>query len=341
MATPTLYRSTDTSAPVLTGEVGKLIDLLDAILVDGYGSKAAAGWTKPYSGTNKAAYRNSGTQTFVRVVDDNARFGSLGVAEVWGYSSMSDVDTGVGQFPTAANIGTDPTQRKQITKSITTDSTARKWAALATDKTLILCIEQGDGYARTTWVYFIGDYISFVPSDTSNFALFASNWEEDTTPSTSTGFFAPYNYTALDLDVSIDASTCYGALRQSIESSPTTGSNAALSTLRIADDSTGVESGSTGFDTPPHPVYGYPLSETFLVDTAAAVVRGRIPSLMFVNCNMDDDTNGFTNFQTISIADPNEGTKDYLYTGKARRWNFPSTSNMGGHLINLEASDWP
>jgi hypothetical protein len=40
-----IYRSTDGSAPVLTGQAGKLTDLLDAILVNGYGSKTAAGWT--------------------------------------------------------------------------------------------------------------------------------------------------------------------------------------------------------------------------------------------------------------------------------------------------------
>ena len=42
MTAPTIYRSTDASAPVLTGEVGKLVDLLDACLVNGYGAKSAA-----------------------------------------------------------------------------------------------------------------------------------------------------------------------------------------------------------------------------------------------------------------------------------------------------------
>ena len=47
-----VYRWDDASAPVLTGEVGKLAALLKACLVTGYGSKTAAGWSNPYSATN-------------------------------------------------------------------------------------------------------------------------------------------------------------------------------------------------------------------------------------------------------------------------------------------------
>ncbi|MGE3907973.1 MAG: hypothetical protein AB7K36_01385, partial [Chloroflexota bacterium] len=59
MTTTRIYRSTDSGAPVLTGQAGSLLNLLDKCLVDGYGSKAAAGWSRPYTGTNKTAYRNS------------------------------------------------------------------------------------------------------------------------------------------------------------------------------------------------------------------------------------------------------------------------------------------
>ena len=50
-----IYKSTDSGAPTLTGQAFSLISLLLACLVDGYGSKAAAGWTKPYTGTNLAS----------------------------------------------------------------------------------------------------------------------------------------------------------------------------------------------------------------------------------------------------------------------------------------------
>jgi hypothetical protein len=43
MPAPVIYRSTDTNAPVLFGGPGSLISLLDAILVNGYGSAFAVG----------------------------------------------------------------------------------------------------------------------------------------------------------------------------------------------------------------------------------------------------------------------------------------------------------
>ena len=51
---------------------GSLVTLLDAIIVHGYGSKRAAKWSKPYSGTSKAAYRNGAGATarkYIRIDD--------------------------------------------------------------------------------------------------------------------------------------------------------------------------------------------------------------------------------------------------------------------------------
>lgn len=48
----TVYRSTDAGAPVLSNSNGSLIAVLKACLVDGYSSKASAGWTAPFTGTS-------------------------------------------------------------------------------------------------------------------------------------------------------------------------------------------------------------------------------------------------------------------------------------------------
>lgn len=61
---------------------------------------APAGWEKVYSKTGVAVFRSlqlESTRMFLRVDDTNAQF-----VRVVGYESMSDVDTGVGAFPTAA-----------------------------------------------------------------------------------------------------------------------------------------------------------------------------------------------------------------------------------------------
>ncbi len=56
--TVTLYKSTDANAPVLCGQCGKMVQLLDAILVNGYAGKASQGWSIAYTG-----YAYSGTAT--------------------------------------------------------------------------------------------------------------------------------------------------------------------------------------------------------------------------------------------------------------------------------------
>lgn len=133
MAQFKIYRSTDGSAPVLTGQVGSLVALLDACLVNGYGSKAAAGWTKSFSGTNKAVYRAPvGVRHYLRIQDD----GPVAANEVrmHGYETMSDVDTGTGIFPTSGQSSFGLICRK----SDTTDSTAQAWVIAGDDRTFYL-----------------------------------------------------------------------------------------------------------------------------------------------------------------------------------------------------------
>lgn len=113
--TVTIYRSSDASAPGLTGQAGSLIGVLDACLVNGYGAKAAAGWAKEFSGTNLAVYRApSGNRLRIRVNDTGTT-----VARVVGYETMTDVDTGVNPFPTAAQVSGG----LYVRKSETADST--------------------------------------------------------------------------------------------------------------------------------------------------------------------------------------------------------------------------
>lgn len=192
------YTSLMTSAPSLTGQVGTLVALLDACLVNGFNTKsvtsavqtagvatvtatahgynvndvvaisganeaawndefrvlttatnsftfaipsgttspatgtlsakiAPLGWTKPFSGTNKAAYLPQAqyVQCYLRILDDstvptsaNGRW-----AKARGYETMSDVDTGTGLFPTAAQAA----NALSIYKSSNSDATARAW----------------------------------------------------------------------------------------------------------------------------------------------------------------------------------------------------------------------
>jgi hypothetical protein len=172
----TVYKSTDASAPVLNGLAGSLITVLDAILVNGYGVKAAAGWTKPFTGTNKAAYRaNSGVRPYYRF--DDAAGGTLALGKeafLRGYEVMTTVDAGTGLFPTATQLAAGLFLRK----SRTLDATARKWVCVADDRTAYMFIYSDDypGYAS----FMIGEIFSVMPGITDGFrsAVIGRNIQE-------------------------------------------------------------------------------------------------------------------------------------------------------------------
>lgn len=127
----TVYKSTDASAPVLTGETNSLIALFDACLVNGYGSKAGAGWTKAYSGTNKAVYRmGGGTQRYLQVIDDGSLpTAGARAAKVRGFWDMSDVDNGTNVFPTVAQLA-----NSNIYKSTLASNATRQWVIVASNR---------------------------------------------------------------------------------------------------------------------------------------------------------------------------------------------------------------
>lgn len=162
--TVNVYRFDDASAPVLSASPGALIGVLSACLVDGYGSKSGAGWTKTV-GTNVAAYRQGALGSGMSLRVNNSS--SVGYARVVGYESMTDVDTGTNAFPTAAQIAGG----LYMTLSNTTDATARPWVLAADSGRFYLWV----GYNVTTTtglatvayepMYFFGDIISYKPGD--------------------------------------------------------------------------------------------------------------------------------------------------------------------------------
>lgn len=173
---PTIYSSDDPGAPVLTGLAGSLAALLDAILVNGYGSgstaKAGLGWTRPYTGTNLRAYRNnpvSGLGYYIRLDDTQARVGRLRT-----YTSMTAISTGSGLSPTTSMR----TNGALWVKSDTADSTARKWWAIGNERCfyLFMCPVGTDQTGQPDDVafavpYFGGRLSSRKPGDQFDFGI--------------------------------------------------------------------------------------------------------------------------------------------------------------------------
>ena len=175
MTVPTVYKSTDTSAPVLQGVRGSLISVLTACLVDGYGSKSAAGWTRPFSNIaeTQAAFRNSGvTGTGFYVAVDESTTTYAYAPSIKTYESMlSEID---GLLPIATIYNSS------ASISATANTTARPWVLIATDTWMYLFV-----YANATAMpstkaevitacnyalaCFLGDFEKLYPSDGFNF----------------------------------------------------------------------------------------------------------------------------------------------------------------------------
>lgn len=94
------WRVTVTSSTVFTFATMGITDQTATGTISA--KRAPAGFSKAFSGTNKAAYRSddvTGNRHYLRVDD------SIGAnARLRGFETMSDVDTGTGPFPTDAQI---------------------------------------------------------------------------------------------------------------------------------------------------------------------------------------------------------------------------------------------
>lgn len=312
----TLYQSTDASAPTLNGTAGALITVLDAILVNGYGSKAAAGWTKPYSGTNKAAYRQGGgNQFYYRLQDDgnhedgSAATASTKEAKLRGYESMTNVDTGSNLFPTTAQIALSigPT----IRKSTAADSTARSWIAIADNRTCYVFALTGD-LGGIYYSFWMGEFFSMVLGDSYRAGVIVRD-TENTSSYTAERFG---NLAALG-----------GALTGHYLARPYTGIGSSTSFAKHGDGVKGSASDLLGTVTFPNPEDGGVYLSPLWI-TEGTTIRGRMRGL-WQPCH---GVANFTDGQTFSGVGALAG-KSFLVIKTVPQ----SSSSLG--VLFLETSD--
>lgn len=137
--------------------------------------RAPAGFSKTYSGTNKAAYRAdaiAGTRLYLRVDDTGTTN-----ARVRGYETMSDVDTGTGLFPTDAQLSGGG----YVYKSSAASSATRSWSLVSDGRMLYF---RCDPAANASWAggLAFGDVHSFVAGDAYSALLMGSTISSWTFP---------------------------------------------------------------------------------------------------------------------------------------------------------------
>lgn len=168
-----VYKSSDAGAPQLSSTADTLIDVLTGCLVTGYGSKTAAGWTRPYNDTNVAVFKQGGTSPkhshYLRVEDVGGTS-----ARVVGYETMSDANTGTNPFPDNLQLSGGLYWYKPIS------ATTRPWMVFATERTFYIWWVTDGGTSITgpnynfptlnnsgynPMMYMFGDFVSFDPGE--------------------------------------------------------------------------------------------------------------------------------------------------------------------------------
>ena len=171
----TVYSSTDSGAPSLTGLTGSLLSVLDAILVDGYGSKIAAGWTRPFPATSSYGTYKLGNGTTASLFVYDAGSGSQAGAEalMTGWNSIDSIEggrvTGSNPYPAYANLNIGFGRVGNygavvLRKSTATTAVARSWIAFADSASLYFFTKPADPatFANNRWsAFFFGDMYSF------------------------------------------------------------------------------------------------------------------------------------------------------------------------------------
>jgi hypothetical protein len=287
MATPTIYRSSDASAPVISGTASALRLALNAILVDGYGSQPAAGWTKEFenAGSHLVVYRpGAGQRRYLYLDDSPAQLSAFR-----GYGSMSSISAGVEMFPAVSSASPN------LRKSVTANSTARPWICLATSSTFYIIIfgnqaalgsfDGGDAH------FAFGDLVEspLIGHDYLTFIIGGS--DVSTTSTTATVSRQAFNFNNTNTVVAPNSSLC-GSFTQL----PLPTQMLSLSNNHWGE----VESGGAGFPSYPDPSTGKLLISQFLAmhghGGQTNIIAGKMPGLWCV-CH---PASNFTNLDTFS-----------------------------------------
>ena len=129
---------------------------------------APAGWAKPFSGTNLAAYQSTdvtGTRLFLRVDDTGTK-----VARVVGYETMSGIDSGLGPFPTGGQLAGGG----YWSKSNLANATPRSWTVVSDGKTFWLHTYTADSLVvHAGSIRGFGDFTSLKSGDAFACSLLA------------------------------------------------------------------------------------------------------------------------------------------------------------------------
>jgi|GEM_PF-4671449 len=163
----TVYANSDPLSPVLTAESGKLIKLFDKCLVDGFGSKSAAGWQKVFYDAveNKAVYKQplGSNEFYLHIFDNDPLFARVFMSE-----ECSGFDDIANKFPSESNFSGGLYIYKSY-KS-TSNSDPANWKIIHNSKYggFYLWVDTYDSIDNNVCFSYFGDFKTYLPTDSFN-----------------------------------------------------------------------------------------------------------------------------------------------------------------------------
>lgn len=225
-------------------------------------SVTTPGWSKTYTGTNLGVYRaGTGVRHYLRVDDaaTNIYFG------VRGYETMTDVNTGTNPFPTVAQVSTP-----YMFKSSTTDTVARPWIIIASEKYFYFYVARAltppQTFADSTTyqpAMFFGEIDSYLPGDGYHSALIFAN--TSATAATQLGGASESNISITGHYIARAYTQVAGAVN--------------MSKWATAKDANSLTNLGTAGATYPDPVTGGIMMTPVYVHETSAIERGAMPAM--------------------------------------------------------------
>lgn len=137
----TIFSSSMDGAPVLNGDTGSLVNVLNKILVYGFGTTLSAGWSLPYTSSNGSGscYKMpGGTGFYLSVQDDNLIYWYPWEPRCRAFERATSWNSGSGQFPLSGVQGLNNLGYLQVRKAnpLALPFTTKQWVAFVDSSTL-------------------------------------------------------------------------------------------------------------------------------------------------------------------------------------------------------------
>lgn len=278
--------------------------------------RAPAGFSKVFAGTNKGVYRSndlSSRRHFFRVLDGGTTSGGSREAQLWGYESMTDVDTGSGMYPLTAHYPNGFFWQK----SDTADAVGRHWVLVTDGKTVYHFAYIQASMANSDYsigspgssmngVAF-GDVIEFKPGDA--YASFVTGCPQSNNFSYSQ-YCGLFNASTSITNGTPSSSHAFIAFARDFTAVP--GSRVG----QVYASGFSGQLGMSAYIAYPHPIdNGFYMVPTLVTQGSPSLIRGRMPGMFeplhgpcFPNGTIIDNVQGYVGRKFMMLYGKNSGS---------------------------------